>query len=282
MRAWFIALILLGLFGCLLYGALADRYCPVEEGKKAPITVNDINVYQGVEGGYQNADNHYRYSDENVAAALFLLANTKENEGNYKANPAEEHPRKWVSIVCEVKAADIALVFFTYCLVLVTWWLVKVTSILAEHTPKVERAYISGGGVRTAGYGGMMSDGFPRLVAAEGNEFQFRINNYGKTPGNLLRVGWNFCDETAIPPEPEYIFEEWPIPIDPGRHGEPIFERPIPQTLKSPVVYGRFFYKTIFKTRHSSGFIYRIARGQPSAPIRPPSVKYTEDRDGDA
>jgi hypothetical protein len=153
----------------------------------------------------------------------------------------------------------------------------KSTQSMLERSQLVERAYISGGGVRARELVGISAQGTP--IDRDAGKFQFHINNYGKTQGTLYRLGFEFCDEANIPDRPNYKFEHKDNPIDPGRRGLPIDLQPIPPEHAVPVVYGRFYYRTIFNTWHSSGFIYRILPNTDPQPIRPPSPEFVKDRD---
>jgi hypothetical protein len=151
------------------------------------------------------------------------------------------------------------------------------TNLMLERSQKIERAYMSGGGMRQQELFDLSANGIPRF--RETGNFEFHVNNYGKTPGTLYKLGYGFCEEQDIPSHPTYEFVYRHNPIDPGRRGEPIYRHPIPTELKSPVVYGRFYYKTIFETRHSSGFIYRILPNRAPESISPPSNDYIKDQD---
>jgi hypothetical protein len=169
-----------------------------------------------------------------------------------------------------VTLAAIATAYFTQ-----TIWRVNARQL--AHSQKIERAYMSGGGYRAKQPTAISAYGHP--VLSETGEFDFCVNNYGKTPGTLYKLGYGFCDESAIPTVPKYIPQYRHNQIDPGRSGEPIARHPIPQEYKRPVVYGRFYYETIFGTRHSSGFLYRILPNQGSESIPPPSTDYIRDQD---
>jgi hypothetical protein len=169
--------------------------------------------------------------------------------------------------------ATLAIAYFT-------WTIWRINQEGLAHSHKVERAYISGGGVRAREFFDLAANGTtPRT--RETGEFEFHINNYGKTPGILYKIGFGFCDERAIPAVPAYTFRYRHNPIDPGRRGEPIYRHKIPTEHKTPVVYGRFYYKTIFATCHSSGFIYRILPNVAPESISPPSYDYIQEQDED-
>ena len=143
----------------------------------------------------------------------------------------------------------------------------------------VERAYISGGGGRKFSVI-EKGQGSGEYIYIPSRSFEFHVNNYGKTPGRVFKLGWGFFEETAIPAaEPLYetkYFDSW---IDPGRWGLPLIEITIPSNLARPAIYGRVFYTSIFGERFSSGFFYRL----PNTPggsesISPPHPSYTDDR----
>jgi hypothetical protein len=145
-----------------------------------------------------------------------------------------------------------------------------------KHSRSVDRAYISGGGVRTTEFVALSASNVP--ITRPGGKFEFHVSNYGKTQATVYKLSFGFCDETNIPRTPCYAVEYLRSQIDPGRSGQPVAVHPIPTEYTRPVVFGRFHYKTIFNTYHSSGFIYRTVAGEGSVPIRPPSDDYIEDR----
>jgi hypothetical protein len=77
--------------------------------------------------------------------------------------------------------------------------------------------------------------------------------------GKIYLIGWQFCEEGAIPPnDPVYTTEYFDSRINPGTSSLRLKDIPIPKNLKAPVIYGRVYYETIFGRRFSSGFLYRI------------------------
>jgi hypothetical protein len=151
---------------------------------------------------------------------------------------------------------------------------------LLDRTPQIERAYISGGGPKQVvarriaakiGTYGMI----PETVeyAFTGN-FQLQINNHGKTAGELLQYGYGFCDLKDIPPKPDYTIQNFHDWIGPGTQSRNLVPIKIPVELSEPVVYGRFYYKDIFGSCHSSGFILKIT-DVGTEPILAPAA-YTE------
>jgi hypothetical protein len=158
-----------------------------------------------------------------------------------------------------------------------------------RHSHQVERAYISGGGVpqtevitTQSSFGSSVPGGLrfivPPVRRLTGN-FDLHVNNYGKTPGELLRYGIGFSDTGALPQHPIYtwnFFRDW---IAPGVGSRTLVSIPIPQGLSDPAVYGRFLYRDIFGKCHSSGFTLRLRSDGLSESISSPSREYTDERD---
>jgi hypothetical protein len=163
-----------------------------------------------------------------------------------------------------------------------TWtiWLINRSQL--EHGRQVERAYVSGGGGRKLSPTELPGkDGEPMQVLLDTGVFEFHVSNYGKTPGKVFQIGYGFCEMANVPDvDPTYTLEYIDSWIDPGRSGLPIFVTEIPRNLAHPAAYGRVYYETIFGDRFSSGFLYRIPRGQGGGvSIRPPNPRYTNDRE---
>ncbi len=119
-----------------------------------------------------------------------------------------------------------------------------------RHAHEVERAYLSGGGGHSNGV------------------FQVCVNNFGKTPGELIRMEFGFCEADNIPPVPRYtvprFFQDNIRPSDASRYLEGM-DVPIPLGLKTPVIFGRYYYRDIFmrddEPLHYCGFILEIRGG---------------------
>jgi hypothetical protein len=169
--------------------------------------------------------------------------------------------------------ATILLAFFTTTL----WW---ATRKLVRHATEIERAYISCGGAREWVVKKAVVDGKTVEVHEVTNNFQFHVNNYGKTPGIVFRIRCGFCEEGVIPNStPIYEHDVYRhSPIDPGRRSLPLAVFPVPPELKSPVVFGRVSYKTIFGNCFSSAFVYRIPSSGDVEAVRPPNKHYLQEQ----
>ena len=151
-----------------------------------------------------------------------------------------------------------------------------------KHSHKIERAYISAGGFRRF-IPQAESTGSREIRMIDSGKFEFDVNNYGKTPGTVFRIGWGFCEAGDIPDiEPVYHSKYCNSRINPGTSGLPFEIIDIPPDLINPAVYGRVYYETIFGDRFSSGFLYRIPpiwKGSES--IAPPNPRYTDEQEED-
>jgi hypothetical protein len=164
---------------------------------------------------------------------------------------------------------DAVIAAFTLLLASFTGFLWKATAGLLKHTPQIERAYISGGGVpltQVVEYTASIVSSSPGRGAGimhtptrrPTDQFELHINNHGKTPGELTEIGIGFCEAMEIPEKPDYTrhyFQDW---IGPGTQSRPIHRIAIPAILSYPAIYGRFYYRDIFGNSHSAGFILAI------------------------
>jgi hypothetical protein len=156
------------------------------------------------------------------------------------------------------------LAISTICL----WWstrkLWRVTRVAAEHIPHVERAYVSGGAVGVSN--------LPR-------HFLVTINNYGKTPAFIGTVSATICLEKDLPSVPVY---------ERGWFGSHVLKPDTPaynsgvtrlwDGTGGSVIYGRIWYRDIFKRYHSAGFILRILGPLQTVAVENQDI-YWEDRD---
>jgi hypothetical protein len=188
-------------------------------------------------------------------------------------------------LVCSVRLIDSHNGFFSALAAMIiagftiTIWSINRSQL--KHSHEVERAYISGGGVaapeaQDISITYQRADTIVHLTKKViGGTFQLHINNQGKTPGELLKIGLGFCDAaTQIPDEPIYDITTYSDWIGPGTQSRPVRSFPIPSDFQSPAVYGRFYYRDIFGREHSSGFILEITHAG-TQPILAPKA-YTQ------
>ena len=150
------------------------------------------------------------------------------------------------------------------------WWstrkLWRATRIAAEHIPHVERAYVSGGATG---------------VVDSPQHFAVTVDNYGKTPAFIGTIWANILPENELPNTPVYDPPEFGRfggqMLKPGTSGHPAVVR-LWDGIGDRVIYGRIWYRDIFKQCHSAGFILRIlGPGQTIAVANRDA--YWEDRD---
>jgi hypothetical protein len=152
--------------------------------------------------------------------------------------------------VCQAKATDIGVAFFTYCLVIIGWFGIRST----EHSTRIsERAYI---------YGGIK---FCKLIEKEGVryvEITISMANYGKTAGFIKHIETGSCRLEDARDEPFYTdcfavsdlyFPQ--MTMDEVRATRAVVVIP---TDGSYVVFQRVFYEDVFKKSHFSGSAYRF------------------------
>jgi len=125
---WLIPAVLL----CAAYILVADRVCHVE-----PASKQHGQEHKGADGRYAEINGHRYQRDAPTLASLLKVAQSEptEPQGAAKPDGKDSKPERWITkFFCEAKALDVALVLFTYCLVIVTGWLVYATGGLREET----------------------------------------------------------------------------------------------------------------------------------------------------
>jgi hypothetical protein len=143
----------------------------------------------------------------------------------------------------------------------------QVARIAAEHIPHVERAYVSGGATGVAG---------------SPQQFAVTVDNYGKTPAFIGTIWANIVPEKELPDAPVYDLPGFGRfggqMLRPGTSGHFGAVVRLWDGTEGRVIYGRIWYRDIFKQCHSAGFILRIlGPGQTIAVANRDA--YWEDRD---
>jgi hypothetical protein len=131
------------------------------------------------------------------------------------------------------------------------WWstrkLWRATRIAAEHIPHVERAYVSGGATG---------------VVDSPQHFAVTVDNYGKTPAFIGTIWANIVPENELPDTPVYDPPEFGWfggqMLKPDTSGHFVGVTRVWDVIEGRVIYGRIWYRDIFKQCHSAGFILRI------------------------
>jgi hypothetical protein len=182
---------------------------------------------------------------------------------------------------------DSLLVIFTAILAFFTYRLYTATDGLLRHAPKVERAYISGGGVQTfnivdtklGARAALAEIGIglpPTQTRISTGSFEIQISNNGKTPGELYEIGVGWCEAFSVPENPitrGYILGNGLAPAP--RIGHCSSMR-YPKNLSYPAIYGRVYYRDIFNEEHSSGFILALDLNGASSVLAPQVHTYSD------
>lgn len=116
----------------------------------------------------------------------------------HSAMPSQKDKREWTkSFVCEAKATDVALAWFTFLLFVVTGYLIwmgyRQEQVLKMH----ERAYLVCGGMfgvpkPLVSVGSAQLEYRPKSSYFEG-PWRMVIRNYGRTPGFIRKIEWGVC-----------------------------------------------------------------------------------------
>lgn len=120
---------------------------------------------------------------------------------------------------------------------------------VADTTPRVERAYVVGGG------------GLRR--AEDKRYFVLNAGNYGKTPAYLKGYSMFFCPPGQVPANPRYLdavdqMTQFIDTLIPGEQRRDLQWVNVENMRDGTVVYGRFWYDDIFRERRYFSFILSI------------------------
>jgi hypothetical protein len=262
-----IGALLFGLALCGTYVFLADKFCAIE----LPTTPSPLQHLLG----------------------------TAKFDGQHQVIQQHKEQKSWLGkFLCEAKAADVALVFFTYGLMVFTAYLAWATLKLwkagedqialagknAESAAKsalaasdsvqiakdfLERGYAFGGcGGRKLHTDQNGNPATMEVTASHGN--------YGKTP---VFVEWVFveqCQEKDLPIKPIYknrIAVNDPLPPNGNWKLVNGAVKTFP-AIDNQIFYGRFIYLDVFKKRHYSSFIYRFFRNGSHEPVSNADPEY--------
>ena len=154
----------------------------------------------------------------------------------------------------------------------------KVSQDQIAHSHHIERAYISGGGMRAMKIHSYSAQNTPIFVP--GDDFEFHFNNYGKTAGTLYKSWVWICDESAIPAKPDYTFETWRDQISPGRESRGCLQTRRSQNFQNTGNLWAFLLPHDF--RHLPLVGLHLSHQWPAAnsePIAAPNPAYIQEQD---
>jgi len=207
-----------------------------------------------------NAD--HKSAAYSLAIIKTVLAESENAEAQSGTDHANWKPMGWwKKFLCDAKITDVALAFFTYCLIVVggfqaryLYHTVIATRTAAEHIPRVERAFI---------HGGVHPGGRTLICGGKKIRVRFSMANYGKTPGFIKSVKVGSGQLAGLSDDPNYSAE---VPVSDLffplmtmselRYLDDV-EVTIPADGKY-VIFQRVFYDDVFGKPHSSGSLHRM------------------------
>lgn len=246
--------LLFGPFLTVAYVYFADRYCPANFGEHASLELwnnRSDNEHQTRYASTTKSQAEYG-GDKHLSALLHLTAAEDEQEERQKQAAAKEKkPHGWiVKFLCEAKAADAALILFTYGLMVATIWLAWVTLRLwkaaDEDTRFANRAWVFAG---------------PSQIrqVKESLSLTGHVLNYGKSPATILETCICF---TGDHPKgtPDYSIgsassAQFTLAPNNDIHEIANFITPV----NKPFMYGFVTYRDAFGDEHISGFCCRLS-----------------------
>jgi hypothetical protein len=184
----FAALIGIGLIACVIFVIGANRFCPAETAQST-LRVNTghyLDHNKGNHAGDGNASSNQDHHDAVKTAAAIDSSFTTSDKTDSK-NEAGDHRTdayKWISkFFCEAKIGDIAIAFFTYCLVIVGGLQARRLRQTITTMEQTERPYM------------LLSDLTIRGIHTPPDEagivkvlLEYKTTNYGRSPAFLRRT----------------------------------------------------------------------------------------------
>jgi hypothetical protein len=120
----------------------------------------------------------------------------QKNAANHPAQTSNTKPNpRLITVICDAKISDLALAYFTYCLVIVGWFGIRSS---AENTKAIERAYL------------FLGNG-PMHFRNRRINFQLAVTNTGRCPGIMKEIKYAFLQREALPVTPNEVDWAWEI-----------------------------------------------------------------------
>ena len=161
------------------------------------------------------------------------------------------------SVLCELKLTDIAIAFFTYCLVVVGWFTIRSN----EQTVKnLERAYLAVGPTAL----------FTRMLPTPNVSLKLNIHNTGRTGATITTIFGEFSRAPPIGDKPQYgngRLERTDLSIAAGTDtvlDAYVFEDDF---TGEQSFWGYVLYRDIFKRTHTARFCVRLYPAAPAVGV---------------
>jgi hypothetical protein len=180
--------------------------------------------------------------------AVLVQKQQAESDEEYARASENDDVGPLPNLLCDVRITDIALVYFTYCLVIVGWFTLR----SGERTSRdLERAIIVGGPTANPGRD------------AEGNIILIpQFANYGRSFASLKEIRIGVSDDEPVSSTPDYSRLE--------THQHDLVVHPDAKNVRDPhagvthsigepfYCFGYFKYLDIFRREHTSRFCGRM------------------------
>jgi hypothetical protein len=213
---------------------------------------------------------NYSSANSKNGTIEFKLSPQQASPQKTEGNTGAHNPKHWYCI--ELKPTDIALVFFTYCLVIVGWFTMRSDD---DNTKRAERAYLVVGPL----FGVEQIEGAEKKTRQSATMYtgpwRLTMYNFGRTAAYAMRIDWGICPECEIrrfldngTPVSEIIeknlLQQFMMPtvvaqlvIAPtGQKPHQLWHAQVPERgpILGKVVFGRVLYKDVFRVQHFSTF----------------------------
>ncbi len=197
----------------------------------------------------------YQYGTTYIASsisdgfAVLVQKQQAESDEEYARAPENDIAAPLRNLLCEARVTDIALVYFTYCLVIVGWFTMR----SGERTSRdLERAIIGGG---------------PYIANpsrdAEGNMILTpQFANYGRSFALLKEIIIGVSDDEPSSSTPNYsglAIHRYDLVIHPDAKNVRDDHISVTHSIEKPFYcFGYFKYHDVFRREHTSRFCGRV------------------------
>lgn len=195
----------------------------------------------------------YQYGTTYIASsisdgfAVLVQKQQAESDEEYARAPENDVAGSIRNLLCEVRVTDIALVYFTYCLVIVGWSTMR----SGERTSRdLERAIIVGGPTANPGHD-------------EGNMILIpQFANYGRSFALLKEIRIGVSDDEPVSSTPDYSrleIHQHDLVVHPDAKNVRDPHASVTHSIGKPFYcFGYFKYLDIFRREHTSRFCGRM------------------------
>jgi hypothetical protein len=262
----FAVLIFAGLIGCAIYVLAANRYCPMEEEISAA-SVADLHIHKeqrGLDNG--EAVQKYKYLAADLPFILqFIEAKAQQDKRDAELPHQSKKSPSWISkFFCDAKVGDVAIAFFTWCLVIVGALQARRLRQTIATMEQTERPFMVFSNFKISNLTSPPnSDGKVRLL------LNYGYINHGRSPAFFRRLNQTIATGDELPKNPTYeVYESNRFVISVG--GGYVSTTPVEFFLDGEDVkklflgeynlwvYGHFEYTGISPTPHNHRFALRM------------------------